>query len=54
MLPFATARRGARVDGGAGFNIVGYAAHPDRLDRNCDLIYVASSRCDLGSKIRTG
>lgn len=41
-LPFATARRGARVDCGAGFDLVGYAAPSDRLDRNCNLIYVGA------------
>jgi hypothetical protein len=39
-LPFATRRRGTRVDCGAGSDLVAYAAPSDRLDRNCDLIYV--------------
>ena len=39
-VPFATRRRGTRVDCGAGWDGVGYAAPSDRLDRNCDQIYV--------------
>jgi Ca2+-binding RTX toxin-like protein len=39
-LPYDSTRRGARVDCGGGFDIVGYAAPSDRLVRNCNLIYV--------------
>jgi hemolysin type calcium-binding protein len=39
-LSYASARRGTRVDCGRGFDIVDYAGPSDRLDRNCNLIYV--------------